>query len=127
MTEGLRLDFAWLGKGFSDPKRLWYCCCSLTLAGGCSGFSLEPLPSLIENVLKAFIHECKKKKPLREVCYYETYFVTEKVQNLMKYFMPSYEALADKIDATLMPLKKIGNHNLKTAMLYGPCPPPTTK
>lgn len=97
------------------------------MAGGCSGFSLEPLPSLIENVLKAFIHECKKKKPLREVCYYETYFVTEKVQNLMKYFMPSYKALADKIDATLMPLKKIGNHNLKTAMLYGPCPPPTNK
>lgn len=45
----------------------------------------------------------------------------------MKYFIPSYEALADKIDATLMPMKKIGNHNLKTAMLYGPCPPPPNK
>lgn len=43
----------------------------------------------------------------------------------MKYFMPSYEA--DKIDATLMPMKEIGNHNLKTAMLYGPCPPPPKK
>lgn len=32
--------------------------------------------------------------------------------------MPSYEALADKIDATLMPMKKIGNHNLKTALCY---------
>lgn len=60
----------------------------------------------------------KKKTPLCEVCYYETYFLTEKVQNLIKYFMPSYEALADKIDATLMPMKKIGNHNLKTALCY---------
>lgn len=42
--------------------------------------------------------------------------------------MPSYEALADKIDATLMTMKKKkGNHNLKTAMLYGPCPPPPKK
>lgn len=38
--------------------------------------------------------------------------------------MPSYEALADKVDATLMPMKEIGNHNLKTAVIWSLPPTP---